>query len=52
MNAYEEFPELLPAIETMGNSCIQYYHAGLSQGITFGSLMTMMIIFFCGRRIV
>ena len=52
MNAYEELPELIPVFETIGDSCIQYYHAGIAQGITFGTLMTMMIIIFCGRRIV
>ncbi len=52
MNVYDDLPEILPVIETLGDSCIQYYHAGIAQGITFGSLMTMMIIFFCGRRIV
>lgn len=52
MNAYEDFPILLPVNESSGDNCIEFYHAGIAQGITLGALMAMMIILFCGRRIV
>ena len=47
MNAYD-LPVMLPVseeIETINTVCIPYYQAGISQGITVGSLVTMIIYF-------
>lgn len=52
MNAYDNLPVMLPIsdeIETINTVCIPYYQAGISQGITIGSLVTMFILFLCTK---
>lgn len=50
MNVYEDFPIILHEDKTINVECIPYYHAGFSQGITIGSLVTMVVLLFCCRR--